>query len=377
MKDMKRAGKRILPGLVVLTCIALISGGIFLQHPQFGKAPSGARLERIKRSPHYRDGKFQNEHDTPTFAEGRTFWGELRKSLFNRYPHRSPDSPLPSVKTDLSNLPLDSTVVIWMGHSSCFIQTGGKRILIDPVFSDNVSPIPGSVQAFQGTSVYSAADMPPIDYLLITHDHYDHLDYETALALRDKTARVICGLGVGAHFDHWGYSPQQVVEKDWHDREQVDSAFFISVEPARHKSGRGLRQNNTLWVSFVIQARGFSIFVSGDGGYDQHFAAIGEKFGPIDLAILENGQYDSAWRYVHLLPEETLQAAGDLKAKKILPVHHSRFALAHHPWREPLDRIVHADGALQKPVVITPMIGQTVYPGSATPSFTRWWSDVP
>lgn len=346
-----------------------------MQHPKFGKAPSGERLERIRKSPNYKNGKFQNPTETPTFAEGHNFWGEVRKSLFSKYPDRTPHHLIPSIKTDLLNLPADSAVLIWFGHSSCFIQVDGKRILIDPVFSASASPMPGSVKAFKGTSLYSVSDLPNIDYLLISHDHYDHLDYESMLALKNKTRKVICGLGVGSHFEHWGYSAAQIIEKDWHEKEELDSTFVIYTEPARHKSGRGLKQNNTLWLSFVIKSSRVSLYISGDSGYDGHFAEIGKKFGPIDLAIMENGQYDSAWHFVHLLPEETLMGAQDLKARRILPVHNSKFILARHPWDEPLKKMATMNTTYNIPA-ITPTIGEVVNLNNPSQEFDDWWKGV-
>lgn len=359
-----------------IAMVLFVSACVYMQHPKFGKAPSGMRLERIRKSPRYRDGKFHNDTETPTFAEGHTFWGELGKSLFNKYPDRTPHGDIPSVKTDFLNLPADSAVLVWLGHSSCFLQVAGKRILIDPVFSGNASPIPGSVAAFKGTNLYSASDFPDIDYLLISHDHYDHLDYESVLALKSKTKKVVCGLGVGSHFEHWGYHEDQILEKDWYENEAVDSAFTIYTEPARHKSGRGIRQNNTLWLSFVIKAPGITLFISGDGGYDKHFAETGKKFGTIDLAIMENGQYDSAWRYVHLLPEEVLKAAHDLNARRLLPVHHTRFMLARHSWYEPLEKITAPGGSHCSPCILTPMIGELVNLNSPQQTFPTWWRNV-
>jgi len=213
--------------IVILSLVIVLAASacVYMQHPKFGHTPSTARLERIKQSPNYKDGKFQNATETPTFADGHTFWGELRKSIFNKYPHQSPEEIIPSAKTDLTNLPIDSAVVIWFGHSSCFIQVDGKRILVDPVFSKNASPIPGSVKAFEGTTTCSASDMPEIDYLLITRDHYDHLDYETVSALRVKAKKVICGLGVGAHFGHWGYSNKNIIEGDWNEKIIMDNSL--------------------------------------------------------------------------------------------------------------------------------------------------------
>ncbi|HEY5748072.1 MAG TPA: MBL fold metallo-hydrolase [Chryseolinea sp.] len=375
MSGVKKIGKGILIVVLAIFVLVFVSAFAYMQHPKFGKLPSGKRLERIEKSPNYKDGQFQNASETPTIAEGHTLWGELRKTLFNTYPNRRPHGVIPSVKTDLHHLPADSTVLVWFGHSSCFIQVGGKRFLIDPVFSTNASPIPGSVTAFEGTSSYTVTDLPEIDYLLISHDHYDHLDYETVLALKNKTKKVICGLGVGAHFEYWGYPIEKIVECDWNEKIDLDSSLTVYTLPTRHNSGRGLKQNRTLWLSFLLQTPETKIYLSGDGGYDGHFKAIGDRFGPIDLAILEDGQYDSAWHHVHLLPEEVLKAAQDLKAKKILPVHHSKFVLARHAWNEPLEKIATLTAAHPIPLA-TPLVGEIMNLNDPSKIFDRWWKAV-
>src|SRR6185312_8978506 len=194
---MKRA-LRIIQRMMILTgaLILLLAAVIFfyMRQPQFGKTPSGERLARIERSPHYKNGRFHNLVEKPTLSEGYSTSGELYNTFFKDYPRHAPIDSLPSVKTDLLRLPADSNVAVWFGHSSVFIQVAGKRILVDPSFSGSGSPLPGAARAYNGSNVYSAADMPPIDYLLISHDHYDHLDYETVVALKDKVEHVVGGM---------------------------------------------------------------------------------------------------------------------------------------------------------------------------------------
>ncbi|WP_316776790.1 MBL fold metallo-hydrolase [Pedobacter antarcticus] len=365
--------KRILLVVASLSVILSLSTCLYMQKATFGSVPSGKRLERIIKSSHYSDGEFQNESITPTFAEGYGFWGELRKQFFGESPITRPSFPIPSVKTDLKNLPIDSNLFVWFGHSSCYLQLNGKRFLIDPVFSNTASPLPGTVKSFPGTDIYSAQDMPEIDYLLISHDHFDHLDYPTVLAMKDKVKAVICGLGVGSHFERWGYSEEKILEKDWNESLSTADGLTIHTLPARHKSGRGLKQNRSLWLSFLIHTPKMKVYYSGDGGYDAHFAAIGKKFGPVDVAIMENGQYDKAWHYIHLLPEETLQAAKDLGAKRIVPVHNSKFALAKHTWNEPLNEISRLNEHYRIPL-ITPVIGEIVNLDNTGAVFKKWWN---
>ncbi|MCF3109073.1 MBL fold metallo-hydrolase [Niabella sp. CC-SYL272] len=346
-----------------------------MQLPKFGKAPSGARLERILKSPHYKDGKFQNRHFTPTLTEGYSMVGVLREQLFKKLPRRRPVDPIPSIKTDLLQLPADSNVLVWFGHSSYWIQVDGKRLLIDPVFSGNASPIPGTNTAFRGSDAYTADDFPPVDYLLITHDHYDHLDYETITALRNKVKLVICGLGVGAHLEHWGYDTSRITEMDWDEALPLDSGFLLHSACARHFSGRGFTRNNTLWLSYILQTPSKTIYLGGDSGYDSHFFEIGKKFDSIDLAILENGQYNKAWQAIHMLPPEVLQAGRDLKARQIFPVHSSKFMLAQHPWDEPLKEITRLNKEHPLPL-ITPVIGELVNLNHTAVPFEPWWEKI-
>lgn len=363
---------------LILFSIALLltlTISLYMQKPEFGKAPSGDRLAKIKRSPNYKDGQFRNISLTPMLTEGYTFTGLLYNQLFKKFPRRKPQDSIPSIKTNLMELPADSNALIWFGHSSYFIQIEGKRFLVDPVFSGNASPLPGTNRSFKGTDIYTASDMPPIDFLLITHDHYDHLDYETVLALKDKVKTVVCGLGVGASFEHWGFAPGKIVEKDWNESVPIDSGIVLYTASARHFSGRTFSRNNTLWVSFILQTPHLKIFMGGDGGYDTHFAQIGNTYGPFDLAILDNGQYNPAWKNIHEMPQETLKAAQDLKAKRLFPVHSSKFMLAQHPWDEPLNEITELNKWYSIPLV-TPMIGQLVNLNDPDQAFTEWWKGV-
>ena len=310
-----------------------------LQQAKFGKLPSGARLERIRKSPNYKDGSFQNQSYTPVLTEGVGFLEVSREFFFSKKVRVTPTGEIPSVKTDLIHLDRDKDVLVWFGHSSYFMQIDGKRILVDPVFSGNASPFSTSIKAFKGTNPFTADDIPAIDYLFISHDHWDHLDYETIMKLKPKIGKVICGLGIGEDFEYWGFDKNAITEMDWNEQVVLDSGFVVNAVPARHFSGRGLKRNQTLWVSFAFRTPTMNIYIGGDGGYDKHFSEIGKTFGPFDLAILENGQYNKNWRYIHQLPEDVLKSFNDLNAKRLLPVHSSKFALANHPWDEPLTTI--------------------------------------
>lgn len=377
MQKILRVLKRVALVTLSLIVILVIVAFFYMKLPQFGTSPEGERLTRIAKSSNFKEGKFENIHTTPDLTEGYSTVGVTWEFLTNRSERRRPVDIIPSVKTDLLHLPIDQDVLVWFGHSSYFMQIDGKRILVDPVLSGNASPIPGTITAFNGTDGYSVEDFPEIDYLFISHDHYDHVDYETLIKLKSKAKKVICGLGVGAHFEGWGYSLDNVIEKDWNESVNLDSGFVAHVTPARHFSGRGLTRNNTLWVSYVLQTPTLKIYMGGDSGYDTHFADIGKEFGPIDLAILDNGQYDKKWKYIHTLPEEVLQAAHDLKAKRLFPVHSSKFVLANHPWDEPLMSVTELNNKASDPIpLVTPIIGELVFLHDETHQFKPWWVGV-
>lgn len=370
-KIFKRAAL-ILLALVVVLSVAICS---FMKQPQFGKLPTGKRLELMQQSSHFKDGRFHNREDQPTLAPGYSFMGEIYKTLFNDYPRLQPQDAIPSVKTDLKSLPLDQDYIVWFGHSSVFIQAGGTRFLVDPNFSGKATPLPWGMKAYKGSNIYAASDMPEIDYLLISHDHYDHLDYETVLALKNKVKHVVCGLGTGAHFEYWGYSVEQIIEKDWYAKVQVNDSVSIFTESTHHDSGRGLTSGRALWMSYLIQTPKNKIYISGDGGYDDRFADIAKRHGPITWAVMEDGQYNPAWHSMHELPEEVVQATLDLKAANLLPIHHSKFTLARHPWDEPLIRIT--DLSKSKPYrLATPLIGEAVRLNDSTQVFKQWWKGM-
>jgi len=348
---------------------------IILQQSKFGKMPSGKRLDRIKNSPNYKDGSFQNLSMTPVMAEGVSYFSLIKAMLFDKKKHVSPVDAIPSTKTDLLHLALNEDVLVWFGHSSYFIQIDGKRILVDPVFSVSASPFSFSIKAFKGSNAYTTDDIPEIDYLFISHDHWDHLDYETILQLKPKIKKIICGLGVGEHFEYWGFDKNMIIEMDWNEQVILDNGFINTAVTARHFSGRGIKRNQTLWTSFVLRTPTMKIFIGGDGGYDKHFAEIGRTFGPFDLAILENGQYDNNWKYIHLLPGDLLKAFSDLNAKRLFTVHSSKFALGNHPWDEPLIKITLRSKEFNIPL-ITPMIGEKVNLKDSAQKFTEWWEGI-
>lgn len=338
---------------------------------QLGKAPKGARKARIEQSPNYSNGRFVNLEHTPQFTEGYSIFKVFGQMLFGKKENTKPSQALPTVPIDLHHLPVDQNLLVWFGHSSYYFQLNGLRFLVDPVFSKYASPIPGTNPAFVNSPIFSASDFPEIDYLLITHDHYDHLDFSTVKAFQYKIKKVICGLGVASHLEYWGFNSSKIIEKDWNESEKIESNIIVHILPTRHFSGRFLSPNNTLWASYLLETPNFKLYVGGDSGYGEHFKTIGEKFGPIDFAVLENGQYNPAWKYIHFLPEETVEAAKDLQVKRVIPIHHSKFALSNHDWRDPMNRIHEASKNTTIPFLF-PKIGEVVYLNE-NQELLPWW----
>lgn len=336
-----------------------------------GKIPSGDELEKVQASPQYKKDHFENIEVTKMMDKNSSMISVLWK-FFNKPKTAYPQKPLPSVKTDLKKLPDDAPVIVWFGHSSYLIKLNGVHILVDPVFSGHASPFSSFAKAFKGTDVYTTDDLPDIDVLLITHDHYDHLDYITIKNLAHKIKLVYTSLGVASHLRYWGIDDKKIVELDWWDNHMLPNNIQLTAVPARHFSGRDLARDKTLWSAFVLHTSDYCLYVGGDSGYGNHFKAIHEKFNHFDIALLECGQYNVAWHDIHMLPEETAQACLDLNAKVLMPVHWGKFSLSLHPWNEPIKRLLPKAKELNIQVT-TPLIGEPVIIGKSYPQ-KEWWN---
>lgn len=366
--------RKALTGLAGLTLAA--GGGIFFytRQPQFGGLPSGARLKKILTSPHY----FGDHFECLTPVKVMSDYGQekenqivaLWKFLFGDKSGLIPPVPVPTAKTDLKSLDVDDCA-IWMGHSTIYLQLAGRKILIDPVFSDYASPIFFVNRAFEGSNIYTPEDFPPLDILAITHDHWDHLDYATIIALKPKIKAVLCPLGVGEYFERWGFNAEQIIEDDWDAVIDFGHGLTAHILPSQHFSGRLLTRNKTEWCSFAFITAARRIFCSGDGGYSNHFRDIGKKFGYFDLAFMENGQYHRAWHSIHLLPNETAQAAQDIHAVRVVPIHAGKFALSRHEWNAPYKELV-AESQGKSYELLTPRIGQLIH-FDGEQNFSAWY----
>lgn len=337
----------------------------------FGRNPGGERLKKILASPNYKNNSFQNLTMTEVLAPGTSNFSMI-KDYYNKPDSVTPPKALPGIKTDLLKISADKPSVVWFGHSSALVKYKNTNILIDPVFSGYAAPVSFLVNSFPGTDLYTVADLPQIDLVIISHDHYDHLDYETIRQLNAKTNKFCVPLGVGEHLEHWGIPPEKIIELDWWQSEKLSENLKITSTPARHFSGRGFKRGLTLWSSYALEIHGLKVFIGGDSGYDTFYKKIGEKFNGFDLVMLEAGQYNKKWPLIHMMPEETVQAAKDLRAKVLLPIHWGKFVLALHPWNEPVKRVT-ASAKKLKQNVTTPVVGEVVHIGGIYPT-KQWWN---
>jgi len=324
-------------------------------------------------SPNYNDGVFENVEETTLSNDETSTWDTLGQYMISDN-CRSPDEVLPSQKFELKDLDEGEFSVSWFGHSTVLLHTNEFSIITDPVFSTGgAGPLSLGPSPFPYEDEYTVDDLPEIDYVFISHDHYDHLDKNTVRELSDSMFYV--PLGVKFHLMEWGIDEDNIVEFDWYDETNVSDELFAAFAPSRHFSGRGLTDNSaTLWGSWVFKFYDTSIYFSGDTGYMEEFKNISAKYGPFDLAFLDAGQYNVAWEQVHMLPDQVVQAAIDLNASVSIPIHISKYELALHHWYEPME-LVSTYGAEQNVTIATPMLGSTFIFGEEIPQDT-WWRGV-
>jgi L-ascorbate metabolism protein UlaG (beta-lactamase superfamily) len=349
--------------IIISSIVAiLLSINVFIWfHPVFGAKAKYINKEKLEVSPNYINGKFQNLEETIMMtSEGSR--GSAIKKFIKGVENDRPDEALETVAFNKEEfIKNDSGIVYsWFGHSTVLININGKIIITDPVFTKAASPVPFLNKSFDYKNEYSVDILPEIDVVLISHDHYDHLDYKTILNIDSKTKKFIVPLGVDAHLLRWGISAEKIEIADWGDSIKFSSDLTFTSTPARHFSGRGPKdRDKTLWCSWVIESSKQKIFFGGDSGYGKHFKDIGEKHGPFDITFIECGQYNENWAQIHAMPEQTVQAHIDLKGKTLLPIHWSKFRLSIHSWTEPIERAKAA--SLENSVDIqSPKIGEIV-----------------
>ncbi len=351
--------------------IAAPVGGSFYylwNHPVFGRLPRGQEKEKRAASPWFSQGQYRNMEPTSMMAPGAS---PLNFLTSRRAKDRKPQDSLPVSKQLIPSRTEGAPQITWFGHSSYLIQQAGLNVLIDPVFF-NAAPVPYMITPFDYEYAHCPDDLPEIDVLIITHDHYDHLDYRSIRQLNRKTKNFVVSAGVGGHLRRWGIATDRIHETAWGESWEHPQGLKLTAAPARHFSGRRLKRNQSHWSAFVWQYQGMQLFLGGDSGYGPHFAEIGREFGPFQLALLECGQYNEMWPNIHMMPEETVQAALDLGAEKLMPVHWGKFALALHGWKEPIER-AKAEALKRKLPLFTPELGET----SSLKQDTRaWWSGL-
>lgn len=356
--------------------LCLISLLALIDCSAFGKDPSGQHLEIIKKSPNFDPEREQFVNRRPDvlekMREKQNMFTLTLKFFFGGDDYKRPSEKLPEVKPDLEEFlrKSENLKFIWFGHSTFLVNLNGKILLFDPVFSGSAAPFSFIVKRFQD-AVIKLEELPKIDYIFISHDHYDHLDMQTIQFFKDKSTQFITPLGVGSHLKEWGISEERFSELDWWETKSIDELNIVFA-PAQHFSGRkGQNGNKTLWGSWIIIGKTERFYFSGDSGYDEHFKKIGDKYGPFDVTFIENGQYNELWQAVHVLPEETAQAFIDLKGKKLVPVHWGMFDLSLHSWYEPIERL-EEQAKLRNIDLLTPKFGQLVKSKEEN-IFEKWW----
>ena len=329
--------------------------------------------DRINKSPQFREGKFRNVNEwimPPMYKQLGLFWDFIFEGK-----QRKPNKVLPYKQVDLSyfnGVSKNNLNATWLGHSSLMINIDGHKILTDPVFESKVSAF--GPWRFNGKVPLDISKLTEIDVVIISHNHYDHLNKFSILKIKDRVRKFITTLGIAKLLIKWGVSSEKIIELDWNEECEVDSELSITAAPSQHFSGRSLfDRDETLWASWVIKGLNHKVFYSGDSGYFDGFKTIGEKYGPFDMTFLECGAYNERWHHIHMFPEETVQAHIDLKGKVLHPIHWGTFNLAFHPWYEPMQRLSAA--AEQNNVIITtPIVGETsVFEGEL--KTLKWWVD--
>ncbi|WP_374120730.1 MBL fold metallo-hydrolase [Streptomyces sp. AN091965] len=353
-----------------------------LRTPAFGADPAGDRLARIRRSPNFADGSFQNPVGARTRPSGSAL--EFAKVYFRREERsrRVPAGHVPVHATTLADLakpPASGLRLTWMGHSSVLVEIDGRRLLFDPVWGERCSPF-----AFAGPKRLHPAPLPlaalgPVDAVVISHDHYDHLDLPSIKALAGTDTVFAVPLGVGAHLEHWGVPADRLRELDWHESTAV-GGLTLTATPARHFCGRGLRnQQHTLWASWSVAGPEHRVFHSGDTGYFPGFADIGAAHGPFDATMIQIGAYSEFWPDIHMRPEEGVRAHLDLQGGRphgvLLPIHWGTFNLAPHAWSEPGEGTLAAARAAGAPVAL-PIPGEPFEPASEAVPDAPWWREI-
>jgi L-ascorbate metabolism protein UlaG (beta-lactamase superfamily) len=365
-----RWARRAAAAVVIASAAAIATRD--LRHA-LGSPPSGARGERVRRSPQFHDGAFRNTAPAHTMPPG-SGWQLARNVLAGGH-RRRPSGPVPLMTPD-SAAPsaADGLHVTWYGHSSALVEIEGRRVLFDPVWSDRCSPSPRVGPRRLHPPPVALDRLPRLDAIVISHDHYDHLDMATVRALvRVQSAPFVVPLGVGAHLDRWGVPADRIIELDWDESHSV-GGVRLTATAARHFSGRAFARDNTLWASWVLAGPTRRVFYSGDSGYFDGYAAVGAGYGPFDVTLIQIGAYGDAWPDIHMTPEDGARAHLDARGELLIPLHWATFNLAFHDWSEPVDRLWREAKARDIRLAV-PRPGERVNVDDPPP-VDGWWQSI-
>lgn len=372
----KKYIKRMILSIILVVVVLIAAYFLFVGfYPTFGGDVSKERQIKYRTSTQFVEGKFENTIPVNMDMNFSETLSLAKKFFFSKVENGRPKMDISVQKIDSTNIANynNPTRFVWFGHSSFLLQMNHKNILIDPMFSE--VPAPHSLlggKRFSAELPIEVQKLPKIDAVMLSHDHYDHLDYESISILKDKVGAFYTPLGVGVHLEAWGVAKERIIELDWWQEVTFNDLKFVCT-PARHFSGRKFSNGqSTLWSSWVIQSSTENIFFSGDSGYGTHFKEIGTKYGPFDFAMMECGQYNEMWPDIHMFPEETAQAAVDVGAKKMMPIHWGAFKLAMHSWTDPVERVTKKAKELNIPL-ITPKIGAAFLLNNPIINNQDWW----
>ncbi|WP_296322814.1 MBL fold metallo-hydrolase [Winogradskyella sp.] len=375
MKRLKKVLKRMLLSILGLIGILVIIYFLFVNfYPTFGGDVSKERQALYQKSKQFNGSKFVNKKNVPKDPSFSDILKISRKFFFETVENGRPEKELAIQKIDSTNIAeYRNRRLIWFGHSAFLLQMDGKNILIDPMFGDVPAPHPWlGGKRFNKELPVEIEKLPKIDAIVISHDHYDHLDYESIKKLKDKVETYFVPLGVGVHLEAWDIDSTKINEMDWWE-ETTFKKIQLACTPAQHFSGRKFNNGqSTLWASWVIKSDNTSLFFSGDSGYGPHFKQIGEQYGPFDFAMMECGQYNKMWPDIHMFPEETAQAGVDVQAKTVMPIHWGAFKLAMHSWTDPIERVSKKAEELKIPLA-TPQVGEPILIDSLPKPNSVWW----
>lgn len=346
--------KKIITFVFIFLLVFVIFVAFYINlAPAFGGNPTKEQKEYYSRFDNYADGKFVNTY-TPMKPNPGGHYHVAEPS------ERIPPEPLPSVQIDLEKINSGEDSLTWFGHSAFLLTIDNKKLLIDPMLGPNSSPVSFvKIKRFNEDFLHLIDKIQTIDAVLLTHDHYDHLDYESVKKLKNKTGHFFVPLGVSSHLIRWGVPEEKITELNWWQETEFDG-LTLALTPSIHFSGRNLfNRNSTLWGGWVIAGKNLRLYLSGDGGYGDHFKEIGEKYGPFDLTMVEGAQYDERWPHSHMIPEQSVQAHIDAKGETMMLTHWGAFSLSRHAWNEPIERAI-KEAEKRQVNIITPKIGDTV-----------------